>query len=104
MEEKIKKAAEEYHNRIAEANDNAEAYDFSGAFIAGAEFALNNQWVSTKERLPKEEFDDGYKFVFVRVKIDDDTFYYDSDYIRNGKWELHDEEITHWMKIPKQST
>lgn len=66
-----------------------------------ANFALQNQWISVEEALPEEEFDDGYKFVFVIVKIDEETSYYDTDYIRNGKWELHDaDKVTYWMPIP----
>lgn len=68
----------------------------------GAEWALDHQWVSTSERLPEEEFDDGYTFVFVNIEIDEDTSRFDVDYIRDGHWEIHPEaNITHWMKIPK---
>ena len=70
--------------------------------LFGAEWALNHQWVDANERLPKEEFDDGYTFVFVRIEVDEDTFLLETDYIRNGKWELHpDKKVTHWMPIPK---
>lgn len=59
-------------------------------------------WISVEEALPEEKFDNGYEFVFVIVKIDEETSYYDTDYIRNGKWELHDaDEVTHWMPIPQ---
>ena len=65
------------------------------------EMGNKSQWISVNERLPEEEFDDGYTFVFVRVKIDEDTFRFDVDYIRNGKFELHKKyDITHWMPIP----
>ena len=65
------------------------------------EVILNNQWVSVEEALPEEKFNDGYQFVFVRIHLYDDTFYYDTDYIKKGKWELHkNQKITHWMEIP----
>ena len=71
-----------------------------GHFKDGATFALQNQWISVDEALP-EEFDDGSEFVFVIVK-DDETSYYDTDYISNGKWALHNsDKVTHWMSIPK---
>ena len=44
IQEKIKKEAEGY-GKLAQ------------AFIEGAEFALNNQWISVNERLPPEEKD-----------------------------------------------
>ena len=70
-------------------------------FISGGNYALKNQWVSVEEALPEEKFNDGYQFVFVRIHLYDDTFYYDTDYIKKGKWELHkNQKITHWMEIP----
>ena len=66
-----------------------------------ATFSLQNQWISVEEALPEEKFNDGYEFVFVKIHLYDDTFYYDTDYIRKGKWELHKhQKITHWMPIP----
>ena len=71
------------------------------AFISGGNYALKNQWISVEEALPEEDFNDGYRFVFVRIKINEDTFIFDSDYIRNKKWELHpNANVTHWMEIP----
>ena len=66
-----------------------------------AEKDLELIWNNVNDRLPKEEFDDGYTFVFVAIKLDEETYRFDVDYIRNGKWELHpDKIITHWMPIP----
>ena len=70
-------------------------------FVGLMTFALQNQWISVEEALPEEKFNDGYEFVFVKIHLYDDTFYYDTDYIRKGKWELHKhQKITHWMPIP----
>jgi hypothetical protein len=75
--------------------------DIEQAYIEGGKNSLQNQWISVEEALPEEEFDDGYKFVFVIVKIDEETSCYDTDYIRNGKWEFHDaDKVTHWAEIP----
>jgi len=66
-----------------------------------AEKDLELTWNNVNDRLPKEVFDDGYTFVFVAIKLDEETYRFDVDYIRNGKWELHpDKIITHWMPIP----
>lgn len=73
------------------------------SFSKGVEVGESQfRWVSVKERLPEEEFDDGYTFVFVRVKTKI-GYQIETDYIRNGQWELHqspDKVVTHWMNIP----
>ena len=73
------------------------------SFSKGVEVGESQfRWVSVKERLPEEEFDDGYTFVFVRVKTKI-GYQIETDYIRNGQWELHqspDKIVTHWMNIP----
>lgn len=74
----------------------------SEAFSKGVEAGESQfKWVSVKERLPEEDFDDGYTFVFVRVKTNI-GYLIEVDYIRNGRWELHrtpDKVVTHWMNI-----
>lgn len=78
-----------------------DGYDIEEALISFSKQILQNQWISVEEALPEEEFDDGYEFVFVIVKIDEETSCYDTDYIRNGKWEFHDaDKVTHWAEIP----
>ena len=42
LQEKIQKKAEEYG-------------EFSHAFLEGAEFALNNQWISVEDSLPNQD-------------------------------------------------
>lgn len=101
MEEKIKKAAEAYHNRVAEANENVEAYNFSGAFIAGAEFALNNLWTSVEEGLPEDN-----KKVFIKYEHGiAEVGYCKRDYGGTIKWYLSRNGdyivlVSHWMEIP----
>lgn len=68
------------------------------------EHVLNHQWVDTNVRLPKEHFNDGYQLVFIIRQIDDDTMIYETDYIKNGEWELSKGKagkVTYWMNIPK---
>lgn len=72
---------------------------FFKGFEAGEE---QFRWISVKDEIPEEEFDDGYTFVFVRVKTNI-GYLIETDYIRNGRWELHqtqDKVVTHWMRIP----
>lgn len=100
LQKRIKEAACEESSTydLTEIKESNAAYS---AAIKVATFILQNQWISVDEALPEEKFDDGYQFVFVRIHLYDDTFYYDTDYIRKGKWELHkNQKITHWMQIP----
>ena len=99
LQKRIEEAAHEYIQSDAVAPENMQIA--FGDFINGAKWALQNQWISVDEALPEEEFDDGYEFVLVIVKEDEETLYYDTDYISNGKWELHNsDKVTHWMPIP----
>ena len=68
------------------------------------EHVLNHQWVDANVRLPKEHFNDGYQLVFIIRQINDDTMIYETDYIKNGEWELSKGKagkVTYWMNIPK---
>ena len=55
LEQRIEEAAKKYAAKIEEQNPNSEAYNIDGNFIAGATFALQNQWISTSESLPPLE-------------------------------------------------
>ena len=88
IQEKIKKEAEGY-GKLAQ------------AFIEGAEFALNNQWISVNERLPPEEKDGlPIKVLVVSTKGKIDLSRY--DYATNG-WisPVLDIIFTHWFPIPE---
>ena len=95
LQEKIKKKAEGYGI-------------LSHEFLEGADFALNNQWISVEEDLPynHEELLDGNitRQVFVRTKNGG----YDISFMINfTKWEfiIGLENVTHWMippKLPKE--
>ena len=92
IQEKIKKEAEGYGKLAL-------------AFLEGADFALNNQWISVEEDLPynHEElllYDNITHQVLVRKKNGEHDisfmFYF-------TKWEfiIGLENVTHWMPIPK---
>lgn len=91
IKEKIKKEAEGYDT-------------LAPAFIEGAKFALENQWISVEEDLPynHEKLLDGNitRQVFVRTKNGG----YDISFMFNFiRWEfvIGLENVTHWMPIPK---
>ena len=88
IQEKIKKEAEGYGK-------------LAPAFIDGAEFALNNQWISVNERLPPEEKDGlSIKVLVVSTKGKIDFSRY--DYNMKG-WisPVLDIIFTHWFPIPE---
>ena len=88
IQEKIKKEAEGYGK-------------LAPAFIEGAEFALNNQWISVNERLPPEEKDRlSIKVLVVSTKGKIDFSRY--DYNMKG-WisPVLDIIFTHWFLIPE---
>ena len=88
MQEKIKKEANGYGK-------------LAPAFIEGAEFALNNQWISVNERLPPEE-KDGLSIkvlvVSTKGKIDFSRYDYDMEGWISPSLDI---EFTHWMYLPK---
>ena len=70
-------------------------------FIAGAKYALNNQWISIKDKLPVIEKGMKYKNVFIHYL--DGTicagFYSDTFYDWGGN--TLPSGIDYWMEIPK---
>lgn len=97
-QKRIEEAAHQYIQSDAVAPENMQLA--FGDFINGANFALQNQWISVEEALPKVN-----EIVFGCVN-DEGTpqavgmAYYDE----YGGWHYSDEEeislITHWMPIP----
>lgn len=63
IDQKIEKAAQEYDQRLVNEYDQDLPelslcdlkFDCQNAFIAGAQVALQNQWVSVEDALPEEE-------------------------------------------------
>ena len=88
MQEKIKKEAEGYGK-------------LAPAFIEGARFALNNQWINVNERLPPEEKDGlSIKVLVVSTKGKIDFSRYDYD-MKGWISPVLDIIFTHWREIPK---
>ena len=88
IQEKIKKEAEGYGK-------------LAPAFIEGAEFTLNKQWISVNERLPPEEKDGlSMKVLVVSTKGKIDFSRYDYD-TKGWISSVLDIIFTHWREIPK---
>ena len=94
LQEKIQKKAEEYG-------------EFAQTFLEGAEFALNNQWISVENDLPCNHkellLSTGYHTVSVFTYKKGGACGMDNMIIRNGKWEWEawKENYLYWMPIPK---
>lgn len=71
--------------------DMAREINKNPAFIAGANYALQNQWISVEEALPEE---DGLYFILI------DNIHPRVCEFENGTWSGYD-NITHWMPIPE---
>ena len=88
LQEKIKKEAEGYGK-------------LAPAFIEGAKFALENQWISVNERLPPEEKDGlSIKVLVVSTKGKIDFSRYDYD-MKGWISPVLDIIFTHWFPIPE---
>lgn len=96
IEEKIQKKAEEYG-------------ELAQVFIDGAEFALNNQWISVDEDLPynhnelicSKEITEGTETVDVFAANQYGHIWTDYMVYENGKWRWNDFEPRFWMIAPK---
>ena len=96
IEEKIQKKAEEYG-------------EFAQIFIEGAEFALENQWISVGDDLPCNheelvhgtEISEGTETVDVFAVNEYGSIWYDYMLYENGKWRWNDFEPDFWMLAPK---
>ena len=98
LQEKIRKKAEGFGK-------------LAPAFIKGAKFALENQWISVEEDLPCNhlelicwsQIDEGTETieVFARNKYGD--IWNDYMVYKKGSWRWHDFEPAYWMIAPKLS-
>ena len=92
LNEKIQKKAEGYGK-------------LAPAFLEGAEFALNNQWISVEEDLPCNHdelfINDDKKETKTVLSIINGYIMLSRMYKPKHKWHWDSEEPTHWMPIPK---
>ena len=95
-EENIQKKAEEYG-------------ELASVFLEGAKFALENQWISTKEDLPCNHEEliflggliDGAETIDVFVRYESGDIWSDYMIYTNAKWRWSDGEPDYWMIPPK---
>ena len=88
LQEKIQKKAEGFGK-------------LAPAFIEGAKYALENQWISVNERLPPEEKDGlSIKVLVVSTKGKIDFSRYDYD-TKGWISPVLDIIFTHWFLIPE---
>ena len=92
LQEKIKKEADGYGK-------------LAPAFIEGAEFAIENQWISVEDDLPCNHdelfINDDKKETKTVLSIINGYIMLSRMYKPKHKWHWDSEEPTHWMPIPK---
>ena len=92
LQEKIKKEAEGYGK-------------LAPAFLEGADFALNNQWISVEEDLPCNHdelfINDDKKETKTVLSIINGYIMMSGMYKPKRKWHWDSGEPTHWMPIPE---
>ena len=92
LNEKIQKKAEGYGK-------------LATAFLEGADFALNNQWISVEEDLPCNHdelfINDDKKETKTVLSIINGYIMLSRMYKPKHKWHWENDEPTHWMPIPE---
>jgi hypothetical protein len=96
LQKRIEEAAHQYIQSDAVASENMQLA--FGDFINGANFALQNQWISVDEALPEDKTK---VFVIVKTPV---GIIHRADYHINDYWYMSryspEEIVTHWMPIP----
>ena len=92
IEEKIKKEADGYGK-------------LAPAFIEGADYALNNQWIRVEDDLPCNHdelfINDNKKETKTVLSIVNGYIMMSRMYKPKHKWHWENDEPTHWMPIPE---
>ena len=92
IEEKIKKEADGYG-------------PLASAFIEGANFAIENQWISVDDDLPCNHdelfINDDKKETKTVLSIINGYIMLSGMYKPKRKWHWENDEPTHWMPIPE---
>lgn len=98
LQKRIEEAAHQYIQSDAVAPENMQLA--FGDFINGAKYALQNQWISVEEALPKES---GDYLVIVKQSSDSEAYFHEiSTYnATDNIWFYVGKLIvTHWAPIP----
>ena len=96
LQEKIQKKAERFGK-------------LAPAFLEGAKFALENQWISVEEDLPCNHEEliflggliEGSETIEVFARNEHGDIWTDYMIYENGKWRWNDFEPAYWMIAPK---
>ena len=92
FQERIKKEADGYG-------------PLASAFIEGANFAIENQWISVDDDLPCNHdelfINDGKKETKTVLSIVNGYIMMSRMYKPKHKWHWENDEPTHWMPIPE---
>lgn len=106
LQKRIIEAARKEREQCREDNNeiwrgNPTYNDVEASFTKGANFALQNQWISVEEALPEEDIPN----CFVAYKTFDKVFYSTGIYEKdNDEWYVDgvgfNVEVTHYMPIP----
>ena len=92
LDEKIQKKAEGFGK-------------LAPAFLEGADFALNNQWISVEEDLPCNHdelfINDDKKETKTVLSIINGYIMLSRMYKPKHKWHWENDEPTHWIPIPE---
>lgn len=102
LQKRIEEAAENHEQCYNVGEEHGYLYTHKGdikeAVIYGATFALQNQWISVEEALPKDKTK---VFVIVKTPV---GIVHRADYHINDYWYMSryspEEIVTHWMEIP----
>lgn len=105
LQKRIYEAAENHEQCYNVGEEHGYLYTHKGdikeAVIYGADFALQNQWISVEEALPefKGNFSDYY---IIRTEDGwcDVTMYYRTSE-KEYWWNFEKVKVTHWMPIPE---
>ena len=68
------------------------------AFMEGAAFALQNQWISVEEALPEEQAPVFVAIFKDKIKLYSEAVYRDGSFVVHGVDKI---KITYWMMIPE---
>lgn len=98
LQKRIEESAHQYIQSDAVAPENMTLA--FGDFINGTKWALQNQWISVEEALPKFEGNFS-EYCIIRTE---NGFYAVTMYYRTSEkeywWNFEKVKVTHWMPIP----
>ena len=102
LQKRIEKVAHQYIQSDAVASENMQLA--FGDFINGANFALQNQWISVEEALPpiREKGTENRSWSdWVLIITHEGAAFVDCYAFHRREWLNNGNDVTHWMPIPQ---